>query len=71
VNKIRCTQCDSTDLEPGFVADLGQGARGFAQWIAGPLEKGWLGYAKTMGRSKLTVYAARCPNCSHLELFAI
>jgi hypothetical protein len=52
------------------VSDLGQGARGFAQWIAGPLQTGIFGFAKVMGRPKLAVHALRCANCAHLELFA-
>jgi len=67
---IRCTQCGSTDLQPGFVSDFGQGARGYAQWVAGPLQKGLLGFAKIMGRPRQAVHALRCPRCSHLELFA-
>lgn len=52
------------------MADFGQGARGVAKWIVGPLQKGLFGIARTVGRARLDVYALRCPNCSHLELFA-
>ena len=52
------------------MSDLGQGARGYAQWISGLLETGILGYAKMRNRRRLAVAAFRCPNCTHLELFA-
>ncbi|MFD8825872.1 hypothetical protein ACFV1C_26425 [Streptomyces sp. NPDC059605] len=70
VNNIRCTQCGAVGLEPGFVGDLGQGSRGFTQWVAGALEKGLLGNAKLMGRPRWQIDAYRCPHCGHLEHFA-
>ncbi|MFF8613986.1 hypothetical protein [Streptomyces sp. NPDC015350] len=70
VNNVRCTQCGAVGLEPGFVEDLGQGARGFTQWVAGALEKGPLGRAKRMGRPHWQIDAYRCPRCGHLEMFA-
>ncbi|MFJ1604987.1 hypothetical protein ACIOHS_16705 [Streptomyces sp. NPDC088253] len=57
-------------LEPGFVEDSGQGARGFARWIAGPLKRGPLGGARRMGRPHWQIDAYRCLTCAHLELFA-
>lgn len=70
MDDIRCTQCGTTGLEDGFVMDSGEGARGFARWVAGVLEKGPLGGARTMGRTKRQIDAYRCPRCSHLELYA-
>ncbi|WSW90573.1 hypothetical protein OG714_12350 [Streptomyces sp. NBC_00989] len=70
MNNIRCAQCGAVGLEPGFVEDSGQGARGFARWIAGPLQRGSLGNAKRMGRPRWQIDAFRCPICAHLELFA-
>lgn len=67
---IRCTQCGTTGLEAGFVLDAGEGSRGFARWVAGALEKGPLGGARRSGRAKRQIDAYRCPNCSHLELYA-
>lgn len=67
---MRCSQCGTVGLEPGFTSDTGQGSRGFARWIAGPLEFGLMGGAKLMGRHSVAIHAFRCPNCSHLELFA-
>ncbi|CAM3316171.1 hypothetical protein [Stackebrandtia soli] len=67
---MTCTCCSSTSFEPGFMADSGQNAQGYGRWIAGTLERGFLGGAKTMGRGKLAVEAFRCTNCGHLELFA-
>ncbi|MFB7243729.1 hypothetical protein CW362_02480 [Streptomyces populi] len=57
-------------LEPGFVEDSGQGARGFARWGEGVLERGPLGGARPMGRPRRQIDAFRCPDCAHLELFA-
>ena len=70
MNEIKCTQCGVTGLEPGFIEDRGQGAQGFSQWISGPLEVGFLGGARRMGRQRWAVHAVRCPRCMHLELFA-
>ncbi|MGH3392651.1 MAG: hypothetical protein ACRDOO_27610 [Actinomadura sp.] len=70
MNDLRCSQCGTTGLEPGFVEDSGEGSRGYARWIAGPLERGVLGGAKRMGRPRWQIDAHRCPQCSHLELFA-
>ncbi len=67
---MRCTHCAATDLEPGFIEDSGQAARGYTSWIAGPLELGIFGGAKRMGRTRWLVDAYRCRRCSHLELFA-
>lgn len=67
---LRCTLCGTGGLEPGFVEDAGEHARGYARWIAGPLERGLLGGAKRMGRLRRQIDAYRCPSCGHLELFA-
>lgn len=67
---MRCTQCGTVGLEPGFVEDGGEHSRGYARWIAGPLERGLLGNAKRAGRPRRQIDAYRCPNCAHLELFA-
>ena len=70
MNDIKCTQCGASGLEPGFVEDTGEGTRGYARWIAGPLERGPFGGAKRMGRQRWQIDAYRCPQCAHLELFA-
>jgi hypothetical protein len=70
VDTIKCSQCNTVGLEPGFVEDSGEGARGYARWIAGPLERGVFGGAKRMGRQRWQIEAFRCPTCGHLELFA-
>ncbi|WNI31517.1 hypothetical protein [Streptomyces sp. ITFR-6] len=70
MDNMRCTQCDATGLETGFVEESGQGARGYARWIAGPLQIGLLGGAKKAGKPTRRIEAYRCPACSHLELFA-
>lgn len=70
MDTIKCSQCNTVGLEPGFVEDSGEGARGYARWIAGPLERGVFGGAKRMGRQRWQIEAFRCPTCGHLELFA-
>ncbi|QEU78041.1 hypothetical protein [Streptomyces subrutilus] len=67
---VKCTHCGATDLEPGFVEDTGEHARGYARWIPGPLERGLFGGAKRMGKPRRQIDAYRCPRCGHLELFA-
>jgi hypothetical protein len=69
VDNIRCTHCDAADLEPGFIEDSGEGSRGYARWIAGPLERGFFGGAKRMGRQRWQIEAFHCRTCGHLELF--
>ncbi|WP_143688622.1 hypothetical protein [Streptomyces barkulensis] len=66
----KCTQCGTTGLEPGFTEDSGDNSRGYARWIAGPLERGVFGGARRVGRPRWWIDAYRCPRCGHLELFA-
>ncbi|WP_149179341.1 hypothetical protein [Streptomyces sp. TRM49041] len=67
---MKCTQCGTVGLEPGFVEDAGESSRGYARWVAGALERGIFGGAKRMGRPRWQIDAGRCPQCGHLELFA-
>lgn len=67
---MKCTQCGTVGLEPGFIEDAGENSRGYARWIAGRLERGVFGGAKRMGRPRWQIDAHRCPTCGHLELFA-
>jgi DNA-directed RNA polymerase subunit RPC12/RpoP len=69
--EIHCTHCGATGLQQGFVEDEGQYSAGYAQWIAGALERGPLGNARRMGRSRTQIDAFRCPQCGHLELFTL
>ncbi|MGW2821913.1 hypothetical protein ACWC24_13010 [Streptomyces sp. NPDC001443] len=71
MNDIQCTHCGTVGLEPGFVEDSGQGARGNARWIEGALQRGPLGGVRRLGRPRWTIEAYRCPACAHLELFAM
>ncbi len=70
MNELECTHCGTVGLEPGFLDDTGQSSAGFVQWIEGALERGIFGGAKRMGRRHWEIDAWRCPECSHLELFA-
>lgn len=66
-----CTYCGGETLEPGFIADYGQGSQGYANWVPGPLETGIFGGAKLFGKERLEISAARCVKCGHLELFVL
>lgn len=68
---LHCSACQAGDLVPGFIADSGQSAQGFARWVEGALERGIFGGAKLMGRPKWQVDAYRCQRCGHLELYAV
>ncbi|MCD9876855.1 hypothetical protein [Streptomyces guryensis] len=70
MNNYKCTYCGTLGLVDGFIEDEGQGARGYARWIEGALERGPLGGAKRLGRPRRQIEAYRCPKCGHLELFA-
>jgi predicted nucleic-acid-binding Zn-ribbon protein len=66
----KCTHCGNESLDDGFIEDSGQSAKGFARWIAGPLELGPLGGARRLGKTRRAILAFRCTRCGHLELFA-
>ncbi|KAB8168755.1 hypothetical protein FH609_007475 [Streptomyces sp. 3MP-14] len=65
-----CGQCGSREREPGFLEDLGQGAKGYTRWIAGALDRGVFGGARLMGRQRWVVEAWRCRGCGRLDLYA-
>jgi hypothetical protein len=65
-----CSSCGRSGLEPGFVEDSGEGSRGYARWIAGPLQRGVFGGARRMGKQRWQIEAFRCPACGHLDLYA-
>jgi len=69
-NNIRCTCCGAVGLEQGFIEDNAPAGRGDARWVAGPIERGVLGRAKTARRLHLQLDVFRCPQCGHLEMFA-
>jgi hypothetical protein len=66
---LRCSACQSVGLEPGFIEDDGERSRGYLRWIAGPLQTGPFGGAKTMGKQRHDVSAYRCGECGHLDLY--
>jgi hypothetical protein len=70
MDALTCSRCGAADLETGYVSDFGQGASGFANWIAGPIDLGVFGVAKSRRRPRVAVVAYRCPQCWHLDLFA-
>jgi len=50
--------------------DNGESSQGYLRWIAGPLERGWTGGAKRMGKPRWVVDTTRCVTCGYLALFA-
>jgi hypothetical protein len=71
MNQLRCTQCETVGLEPGYVEDSGRASFAYVRWVAGVLERGAFGIAKSSGRPRFQVDAFRCPRCGHLEMFAV
>ena len=66
-----CPACGSAaGAEPGFLEDNGESSQGYLRWIAGPLERGWTGGAKRMGKQRWVVDTTRCVTCGYLALFA-
>ncbi|XBB67671.1 hypothetical protein ABFU82_26790 [Nocardioides sp. WV_118_6] len=59
--------CGSTEFQQGFIDDARQGR---VRWLSGLPETGLLGHLKTGGRVQRAVRAARCTQCSRLELYA-
>jgi hypothetical protein len=70
VTNAKCTCCGAAELQPGFIEDTGEASKGYARWIAGPLERGMFGGAKRMGKKRWQIDAYRCPRCFHVDLFA-
>ena len=69
-NNIRCTCCGTTGLQQGFILDNAPAGRGDTRWVAGLIERGPLGRARTARRLHLRIDAFRCHTCGHLEMFA-
>ena len=66
-----CTACGSHQLlDEGFLADTGEGAKGYVRWVAGARDTGLFGGWSSMGSERFLVRAFRCRECRHLELFA-
>lgn len=64
-----CAACGAVELEPGFVLDSGQSARGFSQWVPGALERGIFGGPKVMGKPRFVIEALRCRRCNFLNQY--
>jgi hypothetical protein len=41
-----------------------------AQWVDGPLKRGWLGGLKLRGKTILAIKGRRCSSCGFIELYA-
>lgn len=69
--RSRCTACGSEGLlDEGFLADTGEGARGYVRWVDSPRDTSLFGGFSSMGADKFLVRAFRCRECRHLDLFA-
>lgn len=64
-----CAGCGGTELETGFIEDRGEGSQGYTNWIPGPLELGFFGGAKRLGKDRWAVEARRCSACGLLNLY--
>lgn len=69
--RSRCSACGSVGLlDEGFLADTGEGAKGYVRWVDSPRDTSLFGGFSSMGADKFLVRAFRCRECRHLELFA-
>ncbi len=64
-----CSACGSPKVEDGFLEDRGEGSQGYVRWIQGPLQRGFFGGAKRVGKSRYAVQGLRCGECDHLDLW--
>jgi hypothetical protein len=70
VDDAQCSFCGATGLEPGYLVDVSQATFRVAEWVDGLPEFGPLGGLKMRHKRRIPTTAYRCPECSHLELFA-
>jgi hypothetical protein len=68
--EAECSFCGATGLEPGYLVDWMQGGARVANWVKGAPEFGPLGGLRILTKQTIPTTAYRCPECSHLELFA-
>lgn len=69
--RSRCTACGSEGLlDEGFLADTGEGAKGYVRWVSGARDTSLFGGFSSLNAPKMLVRAFRCRECNHLELFA-
>lgn len=69
--RARCTVCGSEGLlDEGFLADTGEGAKGYVRWVGGARDTSIFGGFSSLNAPRLLVRAFRCRECNHLELFA-
>jgi len=57
-------------MAEGFVPSESQSGSGVSAWIAGAPVFGFLGRAKTEGKTAYRVRTFRCAKCGHLESYA-
>ncbi|MFX0539706.1 hypothetical protein ACQBAT_08335 [Ornithinimicrobium sp. Y1847] len=70
-SRERCTACGSERmLDEGFLADTGEGSRGYVRWVNSPRDTGIFGGFSSVGAERFLVRAFRCRECNHLELYA-
>ncbi len=64
-----CPKCQGK-MEPGFAADSTYGGFVTPQWIAGRVERNFLGGLKLRGRVRRWIETYRCEHCGYLEAYA-
>jgi predicted RNA-binding Zn-ribbon protein involved in translation (DUF1610 family) len=66
---LECPKCRRQMIE-GVILDRTYGQVAASSWIAGPVEKGWLGSIKLRGKTLVDITTYRCPSCGYLESYA-
>jgi hypothetical protein len=57
-------------MAEGFVPAESEGLGGVSQWLAGAPEFGFLGRARTTGKTAYRIRTFRCVKCGHLASYA-
>lgn len=65
----KCSYCNSSQVEDGFVED--RGGYGVSFWITGALKRGIFGGARRARQAPPSHHRDRCTECAHIDLFAI
>jgi len=68
--EAECSFCGATGLEPGYLMDFSQASGRVTSWVKGVAEVRRSGRLRMWGLQTIPTTAYRCPECSHLELFA-
>jgi len=66
-----CLRCDA-EMAEGWLLEQASGSTQAAEWVEDPpKDRFWPAYEKVASnKRRIPIQAYRCPNCSHVELFA-